>query len=80
MLEELLTVITTIRKDLLLHFFCGYLIMITSGLVLSKRSIFVLVLLVAISKEIWDMGQQTHTPELTDIIFTVAPCLVLLRR
>ena len=68
------------RHDLLLHFFCGYWIMLFCIFAGTRKGItFMAVLVIAVGKEFID-SLGYGTPDLSDIIFTILPCLILIGR
>jgi hypothetical protein len=61
-----------ITKDKLLHSFYGSWIYILSTLVLPTTFALALVVAIAIGKEVYDKVSDKGTPELLDIVYTIA--------
>ena len=61
-----------IPKDKLLHTFYGSWIYILSTLVLPTTFALALVVVIAIGKEVYDKVSGKGTPELLDIVYTIA--------
>jgi len=62
----------SIPKDKLLHSFYGSWIYILSTLVLPTTFALALVVVIAIGKEVYDKVSGKGTPELLDIVYTIA--------
>ena len=62
------------KYDKLKHFFIGYII----SLALPFIGIYALYLCIAVAvgKEIYDKISKKGTPEVLDIVYTVAPCAI----
>ena len=58
--------------DKLKHFFIGYFISL-SIVFIGVYGVF-LTLAIAVAKEIYDKVSKKGTPEILDIVYTVAPC------
>lgn len=60
------------KYDKLKHFFIGYII----SLALPLIGIYALYICIAVAvcKEIYDKVSKKGTPEILDIVYTVAPC------
>jgi hypothetical protein len=61
-----------IRQDLANHAFYGSWIYILSTLVLPTTFALALVIVIAIGKEVYDKVSGKGTPELLDIVYTIA--------
>lgn len=68
-----------LRHDLLMHFFVGFFIFLGAEWVFDTLIAVVLVGLVAIMKElVWDGYLGYGKPELIDVIYTIAPALIII--
>lgn len=65
-----------ITKDKLMHFVAGYCIAATINPLLGALSAVVVTIIIALAKEVFDKATDRGTPELLDIIATVAGCLI----
>ena len=60
--------------DKLKHFFIGYFISL-SIVIIGVYGVF-LTLAIAVAKEIYDKVSKKGTPEILDIVYTVAPAVI----
>jgi hypothetical protein len=72
-------IITSIKKDKLLHFFVGSCILFLSLLFFNTLiSISIVVFIAAIKEIVYDDFFKKGTPEVEDFIYTILPCLFYL--
>ena len=72
-------IITSIKKDKLLHFFVGSCILFLSLLFFNTLiSISIVVFVAAIKEIVYDDFLKKGTPEVEDFIYTILPCLFYL--
>ena len=70
-------IITSIKRDKLLHFFVGSIILFLSLLFFSTLiSISIVVFIAAIKEIVYDDFLKKGTPEVADFIYTILPCLL----
>lgn len=77
-MRKIIILLNRIGKDKYMHFFCGYFITLLLTLIISTKWLIILsVVLISITKEIFDYYNNGRV-ELLDIIFTCMPLLMLL--
>jgi hypothetical protein len=69
---------TVLQHDKLKHFFFGFLIFLIVSLIFGNWVAISVVTLVAIAKEVYDKKSGTGQYELLDIVYSLAPGILLI--
>ncbi len=76
--KSIINTLSNVPKDKLLHFFYGAIIALPLTIILNLRTVFIIMLIIAIVKEVDDNVSGRSKISLMDIIFIVAPVTILI--
>jgi len=76
-IEKLIEFFSAIRHDYLLHFFYGVIIFVICDILFTEDIASIIVVTIAVLKEIYDYFSPEHNFDLWDLFFNVLPIPLL---